>query len=64
MGQGDGSSVSVNGRQVYGKGQWREEVAATRGHHGRRRGSQKYKEEKMERRKAGDIGQLVTGSHG
>ena len=50
VGQGDGSSVSVNGGQVYRKGQWGEEAAATRGHHGRRRKSQKYKEEKMESR--------------
>ena len=38
------------GRQVYRKDQEREEQVENRGHHGRKRRFQKYKEEKIERR--------------
>ena len=50
--------------QVYGKGQWREEGAATRGHHGRRRRPQNTKKKRLKGGKVGDIGQLVAGSQG
>ena len=49
-GQGDGSQVWVSGRKVYRNSQGTEEEVTTRGHHGRKRRFQTYKDDRMERK--------------